>query len=180
MASVLTRRFLLLFHGQCRSASEEVWLSPLGMWGGGQRLKVGRRRDGMWVGGAPHSTSLCRDSARQGSSSRGAERDRCGTAVAKAVASWNELLSSPGSGLGLAAARGRGRGPVSDRSLLSEGTGQVGRPCPDQVSSPVSSFPQPGATRLTAARSSQAGGRVARPARRRNRAQTGGPSAEEG
>ena len=31
------------------------------------------------------------------------------------------------------------RGPVSDRSLLSEGTGQVGRPCLDQVSSPVCS-----------------------------------------
>ena len=112
---MLTRRFLSLFHGQCRSASEEVWLAPHGRWGGGQRLKVGRRRDGTWVGGAPHSTSLSpslragRDSARQGSSSRGAERDRCGTAVAKAVASWNELLSSPGSGLGLAAARGRAK-----------------------------------------------------------------------
>lgn len=33
------------------------------------------------------------------------------------------------------------RGPVSDRSVLSEGTGQVGRPCPDQVSSPVCSSP---------------------------------------
>lgn len=72
------------------------------------------------------------------------------------------------------------RGPFSDRSLPSEGTGQVGRPCLDLVSSPVCSSPQPGATRLTAAHSSQAGGRVARLARRRNRAQRGGPSAKEG
>lgn len=33
------------------------------------------------------------------------------------------------------------RGPFSDRSLPSEGTGQVGRPCLDLVSSPVCSSP---------------------------------------
>lgn len=147
MAGVLTRRFLSLFHGQCRSASEEVWLAPPGRWGGGQRLKVGRRRDGTWLEAHPIPLACALVSARSETQPGRDPAPGAPRGIDAGLQLPKQLPPGTSFFLVLGAAwcwRQHGavrRGPVSDRSLLSEGTGQVGRPCLDQLSSPVCSSP---------------------------------------
>lgn len=156
--------------------------SPTWKVGRRSEVKVGRRRE-MARGLEVHPIPLAGcPSLRAGGDSlaginpRGAERDECpGTAVTSSClverasfSAWEQRGWRPS-------------GPcvvhsVTEASPL-EGTGQVGRPCLDLVSSPVCSSPS--LARQGGAHGSQAGGRVARLAASAGTGHRGGPYGKE-